>query len=123
LENNVLERTFIIFPFKIGPHGREEFSFSFSASRPQGRVRQEKVKTEARWEGGSSSLMLSFKKSGTLKGIPHPFQGRVPSSRFSIPFEEIQKEECLECLTSLISLTRRWRDTSSSNILDTVVIP
>jgi hypothetical protein len=100
LENNVLERTFIIFPFKIGPHGREEFSFSFSTSRPQGESQAEKVRTEARWEGGSSSMMLSFKKSGTLKGIP-TLSGKSPLKvDFSIPFEEIQKENVWSVLVT-----------------------
>jgi archaellum component FlaG (FlaF/FlaG flagellin family) len=100
LENNFLERTFIIFPFKIGPHGREEFSFSYSALRPQGEGQTEKVKTEARWEGGSSSLMLSFKKSGTLKGIP-TLSGKSPLKvDFPIPFEEVQKENVWSVLVT-----------------------
>ena len=103
LENNVLKRTFIIFPFRIGPQGREEFSFSFSAPRPQGEGPTEKVKTEARWEGGSSSLMLSFKKSGTLKGIP-TLSGKSPLKvEFPISFEEVQKESVWNVLiTNLI---------------------
>jgi archaellum component FlaG (FlaF/FlaG flagellin family) len=103
LENNVLERTFIIFPFRIGPHGREEFSFSFSAPQPQGERQTEKVKTEARWEGGTSSLMLSFKKSGALKGLP-TLSGKSPLKvDFPIPFEEIQKENVWSVLvTNLI---------------------
>jgi len=103
LENNVLERTFMIFPFRIGPQGREEFSFSFSAPRPQGEGQTEKVKTEARWEGGSSSLMLSFKKSGTLKGIS-TLSGKSPLKvEFPIPLEEIQKESVWSVLiTNLI---------------------
>jgi archaellum component FlaG (FlaF/FlaG flagellin family) len=103
LENNVLERTFIIFPFRIGPHGREEFSFSFSAPRPQGEGQTEKVKTEARWEGGTSSLMLSFKKSGALKGLP-TLSGKSPLKvDFPIPFEEVQKENVWSVLvTNLI---------------------
>ena len=103
LENNVLERTFIIFPFRIGPQGREEFSFSFSAPRPQGDGQTEKVKTEARWEGGSSSLMLSFKKSGTIKGIP-TLSGKSPLKvEFPISFEEVQKESVWNVLiTNLI---------------------
>ena len=103
LENNVLERTFIIFPFRIGPQGREEFSFSFSGPRPQGDGQTEKVKTEARWEGGSSSLMLSFKKSGTLKGIP-TLSGKSPLKvEFPIPSEEVQKENVWSVLlTNLI---------------------
>jgi archaellum component FlaG (FlaF/FlaG flagellin family) len=103
LENNVLERTFIIFPFKVGPQGREEFSFSFSAPRPQGDGQTEKVKAEARWEGGSSSLMLSFKKSGTIKGIP-TLSGKSPLKvEFPISFEEVQKESVWNVLiTNLI---------------------
>jgi hypothetical protein len=103
LENNVLERTFIIFPFRIGPQGREEFSFSFSGPRPQGDGQTEKVKAEARWEGGSSSLMLSFKKSGTIKGIP-TLSGKSPLKvEFPITFEEVQKESVWNVLiTNLI---------------------
>jgi archaellum component FlaG (FlaF/FlaG flagellin family) len=103
LENNVLKRTFIIFPFRIGPQGREEFSFSFSAPRPQGEGPTEKVKTEARWGGGSSSLMLSFKKSGTLKGIP-TLSGKSPLKvEFPVPSEEVQKENVWSVLiTNLI---------------------
>ncbi len=87
-------------PFKIGPHGREEFSFSFSASRPQGESQTEKVKTEARWEGGSSSLMLSFKKTGTLKDIP-TLSGKSPLKvDFPIPFEEIQRENVWSVLVT-----------------------
>ncbi len=103
LENNFLERTFIIFPFRVEPNGREEFSFSFSTRRPQSEAQTEKVKTEVRWEGGGSSLMLSFKKSGTLKGAP-TFSGKSPLKvEFPIPFEEIQKENVWSVLvTNLI---------------------
>jgi hypothetical protein len=103
LENNVLERTFIIFPFRIGPHGKEEFSFSFSGSRPLGEGQTEKVKTEARWEGGISSLRLSFKKSGALKGVP-TLSGKSPlKADFPIPFEDVQKENVWSVLvTNLI---------------------
>jgi len=92
LENNVLERTFVIFPFKIGPQGREEFSFSFYTTCPWGEAQTEKVKAEARWEGGTSSLVLSFKKSGTFKGVP-TVSGKSPLKvEFPISFEESQKE-------------------------------
>jgi hypothetical protein len=90
-ENNVLERTFIIFPFRIGPQGKEEFSFSFSSPRIRGDAQTEKMKAEARWEGGGSSLMLSFKKPGTLKEIP-TLSGKSPLKvEFPIIFEEFQK--------------------------------
>jgi len=91
LENNVLERTFIIFPFRIGPQGREEFSFSFSSLRPQSESPAERMKAEARWGGSGSPLMLSLKKSGTSKEIP-TLSGKSPLRvEFSIPFEEVQK--------------------------------
>jgi len=91
LENNVLERTFIIFPFRIGPQGKEEFSFSFSSPRPQGDGHTERMKAEVRWEGSGSPLMLSFKKPGPTKEIP-TLSGKSPLKvEFPIPFEEIQK--------------------------------
>jgi hypothetical protein len=92
LENNILERTFIVFPFRLGPQGKEEFSFSFSSSRPQSEVQTEKMKVEARWEGAGSSLMLSFKKQGSIRGIP-TLSGKSPLKvEFPIVFEEAQKE-------------------------------
>jgi hypothetical protein len=90
LENNVLERTFIIFPFRLGPQGKEEFSFSFSRTQVEGQI--EKMKTEARWEGVGSTLLLSFKKQGSLKGIP-TLSGKSPLKvEFPIVSEEVQKE-------------------------------
>jgi hypothetical protein len=90
LENNVLERTFIIFPFRLGPQGKEEFSFSFSRTQVEGQI--EKMKTEARWEGAGSTLLLSFKKQGSLKGIP-TLSGKSPLKvEFPIVSEEVQKE-------------------------------
>ena len=91
LENNVLERTFIIFPFRIGPQGREEFSFSFSSPRPQGEGPTESIRAEARWGGSGSPLTLSLKKPGTTKEIP-TLSGKSPLRvEFPILFEEIRK--------------------------------
>jgi archaellum component FlaG (FlaF/FlaG flagellin family) len=92
LENNVFERTFVIFPFKIGPLGREEFSFSFYSTRPRVAEQREKVRAEARWEGGTSSLVLSFKKSGGIRGAP-TLSGKSPLKvEFPVSFEESQRE-------------------------------
>ncbi|OGP90942.1 MAG: hypothetical protein A2157_02960 [Deltaproteobacteria bacterium RBG_16_47_11] len=92
LENNIIERTFIIFPLKIRPQGKEEFSFSFSAPRLGSKGQPEKVTIEARWEWGGSSLKLSFKKSGSVDGIS-TLTGKSPLKvEFPIPFEEAQKE-------------------------------
>jgi hypothetical protein len=91
-ENNVFERTFVIFPFKIKPQKREEFPFSFSAPRPQSEGQAEKVTIEARWEGRGSSLTLSFKKSGSIDEIP-TLSGKSPLKvEFPISSEEAQKE-------------------------------
>jgi archaellum component FlaG (FlaF/FlaG flagellin family) len=92
LENNVFERTFIIFPFQIKPQGKEEFSFSFLTPRVRSKAQPENVSIEARWEWGGSSLKLSFKKSGSADGIP-TLTGKSPLKiEFPIPYEEAQKE-------------------------------
>jgi len=102
LKNNVLGRTFIIFPFRIGPQRKEEFSFSLSPARPHGEGQPEKVKIEAKWEESSSHLMLSFKKSGSIKGTP-TLSGKSPLKvEFPIPLEEVQKESVWSiCMTNL----------------------
>lgn len=102
LENNFRERTFILFPFKIRPQGKEEFSFSFSPPRLRSKSQPEKLTIEARCEWGSSSLMLSFKKSGSIKGTP-ALTGRSPLKvEFPIPLEEVQKEKFWSiCVTNL----------------------
>jgi archaellum component FlaG (FlaF/FlaG flagellin family) len=102
-ENNVLERTFIVFPFKISPQGKEEFSFSFPTPRFLSKAQTEKVTIEARWEWGGSSLKLTFKKSGSVDGFPG-LTGKSPLKvEFPILFEEAQKENVLNVfITNLI---------------------
>ncbi len=91
-ENNVFERTFIIFPFQIRPHGREEFSFSFFPPQVRSKSEAGKVTIEARWEWGGNSLRLSFKKSGHLEEAP-TLTGKSPLKvEFSVPSEDAQKE-------------------------------
>jgi len=91
LENNILERTFIIFPFRIGPQAKEEFSFSISPFRHQIGGRAGKVKVEARWEGGGSPLALSFSRTGQIKSVP-AISGKSPLKvKFPITPEEVQK--------------------------------
>jgi len=91
LENNVLERTFIIFPFKIGPQAKEEFSFSISPFRPLVDSQTGKVKIEMRWEGGGSPLTLSFSGTGQIKSFP-AISGKGPLKvEFRITSEELQK--------------------------------
>jgi hypothetical protein len=102
LENNIIERTFILFPFKIRPQGKEEFSFSFLTPRLLSKDQTEKVTIEARWVWSGSSLKLSFKKSGDVDGIP-TLTGKSPLKvEFPIPLEEVQKESFWSiCMTNL----------------------
>lgn len=91
LENNILERIFIIFPFRIGPQAKEEFSFSISPVRHPISSRTEKVKVEARWEGGGSPLTLSFSRTGQSKTFP-AISGKGPLKiEFPITPEEVQR--------------------------------
>ena len=63
LENNILERRFIIFPFQIGAQGREQFSFFVPSPPLRGEEPSEKIKMEVRWEGSSAPLKFSFEGS------------------------------------------------------------
>lgn len=60
MENNVLERRFIIFPFQIGGQGKEQFSFFIPSPPLRGEELSEKIKMEVRWEGPSTPLKFSF---------------------------------------------------------------
>ncbi len=92
LENNILERTFIIFPFRMIPQEKQEFLFSVPFSHLKDDGQSEKLKAELRWEGGGSSLMLSFIGAENIKSVP-TFSGKSPIKvEFPIHFEEAQKE-------------------------------
>jgi len=100
LENNSLEKTFVILPFRLGPRGGEEFNFSVPPPAAWGEGRTGKVKAEARCDGGSSALMISFKLSGSLKeGLT--FSGRSPlNAEFPVSLEEPQKESTWSVLVT-----------------------
>lgn len=92
LENKILERTFIIFPFRMIPREKQEFLFFVPSSRFKDDGQSEKLKVELRWEGGGSSLMLSFIGPEDIKSVP-TFSGNSPIKvEFPIHFEEAQKE-------------------------------
>jgi len=63
-ENNTVERSFLIYPFRIGRRAKQEFSFPVSARGVKGSGVDEKVKTEARWDGGMAALRLSVTRPG-----------------------------------------------------------
>jgi len=105
LENNVFERTFVIFPFRIGSQGREEFSFSVLLQDLKDGNPPDKVKAEARWGGGSSKLGLSLNASGQVKGVP-AVSGKSPLKvEYPIDFVEVQKESVWK--VSVINLVEK----------------
>jgi len=64
LENNILEKTFMVFPFRMDGFGREAYSFVPSSQN----MRQgEKIKVEMRWDGSEGPLMLFFQPPGEAK--------------------------------------------------------
>ena len=86
LENNVFERTFIIFPFQDWASEREEFSFSFSAPRLRSEGQTEKVTIEARWEWAQFLPHAFFQKIGKRRWSSYPLREEPPQSRISHPF-------------------------------------
>lgn len=60
MENNVLERRFIIFPFQIGGQGKEQFSFYVPSPPPREEEFSDKIKMEVRWEEAIHPLKFSF---------------------------------------------------------------
>jgi hypothetical protein len=92
LENNVLERTFIVFPFKIGPQGREEFTFFVSPFHSREGDPEKRFKAEARWSGGRSSLLLSFKGPGQAMNIPLLSAKSPLKIEFPLLLERAQEE-------------------------------
>ena len=92
LRRVILERTFIVFPFRMTGQEKQEFKFSFAYPRLKEDSPPEKVMVETRWEGGGPSLMVSI--SGPKHGENSPtLSGKSPLKiEFPIRYEETQKE-------------------------------
>ncbi len=92
LENNILERRFIIFPFQIGAQGREQFSFFVPSPPLRGEESLEKIKMEVRWEGSSTPLKFSFGGSEDGRALLD-ISGMSPLKvEWPIPAGETQRE-------------------------------
>jgi hypothetical protein len=92
LENNILERTFVIFPFRLVPQASQEFSFYIPPLSHKVDGEGERIKAEARWQGGGDSLMLSFRGPEQFKGLP-TLSGKSPLKvEVPIHFEDLRKE-------------------------------
>jgi len=84
--------TFIIFPFRMIPQEKQEFSFSVPSSYLKDDGESKKLKAELRWEGGGPSLMFSFVGPENIKNIL-TFSGKSPIRvEFPIYSGEAQKE-------------------------------
>jgi len=77
LENNTLERNFVIYPIKIGPQVNQEFPLFFPSLRSKDNRQGDKIKTEVRWDGGDSPVRLSLKGTGHHNRIA-PVTGKSP---------------------------------------------
>lgn len=92
LGNNILERTFIIFPFRMLPQGIQEFSFFIPPPRVKEEGQTEKIKAEVRWEGDESSFLLSFNGQDYINSFK-PISDQSPLKvEFPIHFEKAQSE-------------------------------
>ncbi len=92
LENNTIERRFIIFPFQLGGQAREQFSFLVSPRPSRGEEPSERIKMELRWERAATPLKLSFRTSGEERNLPD-LMGRSPLRvEWPIPPSDSQRE-------------------------------
>jgi len=64
-QNNTLVRNVIVYPLKIEPRARQEFSFSIFSPRLKNSDSKEKVRAEARWDGDRFPLKTFFQRIGT----------------------------------------------------------
>lgn len=105
LENNTLVRNFIVYPFRIEPGVKQEFSFPLSTPHAKGSELREKVRAEARWDGDGFPLRLSFRGPGLIKGDAS-ISGRSPlKMEVPVSFEETERMEA--CRISVTNLLRK----------------
>ncbi|MFB3884986.1 MAG: hypothetical protein ACE144_07140 [Thermodesulfobacteriota bacterium] len=91
LENNRLEKTFIIFPLRMVALEKKEFSFSVPSPLKENGP-PDKLRTELRWDGGEPSLLFSLSRPEQGRNIP-TFSGKSPIRvEFPIYFDEGEKE-------------------------------
>lgn len=105
LENNTLERNFIIYPFRIEPRKRQEFFFSVLPRRHKDGSQGEKVKAEVRWEGGGYPLRVSVRRPQDLKDASST-SGRSPL-QVEIPFSDETGPRGNEWIASVTNLMKR----------------
>ena len=112
LENNTLETNFMILPFRIDPQMSREFPFFLSSAPLVGSLGGNRVKTEARWDGGGAPLKLSLKRGKDFKRIA-PVSGKSPL-RLEIP---IGREEDPRGKPWRLSVTNLMEKRAEGNLI------
>jgi hypothetical protein len=107
MENNILERRVIIFPFQMGVQGREQFSFYLPPVPLKDDESSEKIKLEARWEGSGTPLKLSFGETENPSGYPDvsgksPLKIELPISAGEPSREKLWKISVTNPVESLV---------------------
>jgi hypothetical protein len=104
-EQNTLERTFTIFPFKIDPEVTREFPLLLSDLRSKKNRQGDKIRTEVRWDGGGGPLRLSLRGARHPKKIG-PVSGKSPL-KLEIPIGDHKKQEGKAWRLSIANLTKK----------------
>ena len=91
IENNMIERTFAIIPFKIESEVSQEFPFFLKNLRSKENRQGDKIKMEVRWDGGGAPLRLSLKGARHLKEIGS-VSGKSPL-QLEVPFRDEKKQK------------------------------
>jgi hypothetical protein len=97
--NNTLVRNVIVYPLKIEPKTKQDFSFSVFSPRLKNSDPQDKVRAEARWDGDRFPLKLSFKGAGRVKG-DRSVSGKSPL-KMEVPISLEEPENREGCLVSV----------------------
>ena len=91
IENNVLQRTFAIIPFKIESEVSQEFPFLLKNLRSKENRQDDKIKMEVRWDGGGAPLRLSLKGARHLKEMGS-VSGKSPL-QLEVPLRDEKKQK------------------------------
>lgn len=91
IENNILERRYIIFPFQIGAQGREQFSFFIPLFPLREGEPIEKLKLEMRWETSDTPLKISLGEMENAMAF-QDISGKSPL-KIELPFQKREAQQ------------------------------
>jgi len=111
LGNNMAERTFVIFPLKMGPRQKQGYSVSLMPPRLKDGDKAVKMKLETRLDGEGRVMLSVNGPVGTRSG-PN-FSGKTPlKAEVPLHFEDVQKESVWR-----ISVTNRLKKKVEGHLL------